>query len=103
ITRCDDNELLLEARELETKLREDGPVGAIAPGDDDEAVTGNLADFQLDLDADDVDEDDGAPTTRTNTLTDRMERASDDLGGDLGIDFKPDDEPTDVRAPSSSS
>ncbi len=26
LTRCDDNELLLEARELETKLREDEPV-----------------------------------------------------------------------------
>ncbi len=28
LTRCDDNELLLEARELEAKLREDGPVAA---------------------------------------------------------------------------
>ena len=96
LTRCDDNELLLEARELETKLREDRPVAAVAL-DDDEAVTGNLDDFQLDLDADDADEDDGAPTTRTNTLSDRVERASDDLGGDLGIDFKPDDEPTVLR------
>ncbi len=100
LTRCDDNELLLEARELETKLREDGPVTEVAPIDD-EAVTGNLDDFQLDLDADDVDEDDGAPTTRTSTLSDRVERASDDLGGDLGIDFKPDDEPTVIRTQTS--
>ena len=103
LTRCDDNDLLLEARELETKLREDGPVAAVAQADDDEAVTGNLDDFQLDLDADDVDEEDGAPTTRTNTPSDRVERASDDLGGDLGIDFKPDDEPTVLRTQASSS
>lgn len=103
LTRCDDNDLLLEARELETKLREGGPVAAVAQADDDEAVTGNLDDFQLDLDADDVDEEDGAPTTRTNTLSDRVERASDDLGGDLGIDFKPDDEPTVLRTQASSS
>ena len=100
LTRCDDNDLLLEARELETKLREGGPVAAVAQADDDEAVTGNLDDFQLDLDADDVDEEDGAPTTRTNTVSDRVERASDDLGGDLGIDFKPDDEPTVPAYPS---
>jgi len=103
ITRCDDNELLLEARELETKLRENGLVAANAAVDDDEAVTGNLDDFQLDLNSDDADEDGGAPTARTKTLSDRAERASDDLGGDLGIDFKPDDEPTVVRAQASSS
>ncbi len=98
LTRCDDNELLLEARELETKMREDSPVAPVAL-DDDEAVTGNLDDFELSLDSDDADLDDAAAptTTRANTLTDRDERVSDDLGGDLGIDFKPDDEPTVVR------
>ncbi len=99
LTRCDDNELLLEARELETKLREDSPVAAVALDDEDEAVTGNLDDFELNLDSDDADTDDATPsaTTHTDTLNDRVERVSDDLGGDLGIDFKPDDEPTVVR------
>lgn len=98
LTRCDDNELLLEARELETKMREDSPVAPVAL-DDDEAVTGNLDDFELNLDSDEVDADDAAAptTTRANTLSDRVEREADDLGGDLGIDFKPDDEPTVVR------
>ena len=102
LTRCDDNELLLEARELEAKLREDGPVAAVVATDDDSGP-GNLDDFQLDLDADDADEDDGAPTARTSVSSERVERASDDLGGDLGIDFKPDDEPTVVRTHPSSS
>ncbi len=102
LTRCDDNELLLEARELETKLREDGPVAAASVATDDDAVSGNLDDFQLDLDADEADEDDGAPSARTSASGERLERASDDLGGDLGIDFKPDDEPTVVRTHSSS-
>jgi len=101
LTRCDDNELLLEARELEAKLRENAPAAAVAATEDD-AVAGNLDDFQLDLDADEADEDDGAPTTRTNVSSERVERASDDLGGDLGIDFKADDEPTMLRTHTSS-
>lgn len=101
LARCDDNELLLEARELEAKLREDRPVAAVGTTEDD-AVSGNLDDFQLDLDADEADEDDGAPATRTNASSERVERASDDLGGDLGIDFKADDEPTVMRSHTSS-
>jgi pilus assembly protein FimV len=92
LARCDDNELLLEARELETKLREDGPVASVSTAADDDPVSGNLDDFQLDLDAEE--EEEAAPTVRASAFS---ERASDDLGGDLGIDFKPDDEPTVMR------
>jgi pilus assembly protein FimV len=102
LTRCDDNELLLEARELETKLREDGPVASVSTADDDSAQ-GNLDDFQLDLnadEADDAEEDGGASATGTGAVSDHAGRASDDLGGDLGIDFKAGDEPTVVRTSS---
>jgi pilus assembly protein FimV len=87
---------LLEARELETKLREDAPVAAPTTGvmkHDAEAAT--LDDFQLDLDADD---DVVTPPKRAALASEQDTQASDDLGGDLGIDFKADDEPTVLRA-----
>ncbi len=89
LERCDDNDLLLEARELETKLREDEPVESSIAS----ATTPTLDDFQLDLDAD----EDDTPTVQSNTFSEATDESSDDLGGDLGIDFKPDDEPTVMR------
>jgi pilus assembly protein FimV len=94
LNRCDDEDLLLEARELEAKLREDAPVAASALSAThvDEAAPATVDDFQLDLDAD----DDVTPPKRSAS-TSPEPRASDDLGGDLGIDFKAGDEPTVVR------
>jgi pilus assembly protein FimV len=99
LARCDDNELLLEARELETKLREDEPVAATVTNTSKAAAatTPTLDDFQLDLDA-----EDDMPTTRSNAFEPREDEASDDLGGDLGIDFKTDDEPTVMRTQAAS-
>ncbi len=98
LARCDDNELLLEARELEAKLREDGPlstaVSSVEPGssatlDDD---------FQLDLEADDDNAADAEhDIDHADAFSEREEVASDDLGGDLGIDFKADEQPTVLR------
>lgn len=101
LARCDDNDLLLEARELETKLREDEPVAAAVTNTSKApaaTTTPTLDDFQLDLDA----EDDDAPATRSNAFAEREDEASDDLGGDLGIDFKADDEPTVMRTQTAS-
>jgi pilus assembly protein FimV len=96
LARCEDNELLLEARELETKLRDDDSVAvATAPN---EAMSTPLDEFQLDLDAD---RDDVPTAGRSRDFPQRSDEASDDLGGDLGIDFKADDEPTVMRAPGS--
>ena len=96
LNRCDDEDLLLEARELEGKLREDAPVTATAtaPATTKVDAPATLDDFQLDLDADD---DKIVPPKRSALAADEPQ-ASDDLGGDLGIDFKTDDEPTVVRA-----
>jgi pilus assembly protein FimV len=107
LTRCDDNELLLEARELEAKLREnDTVVQAVASNEPEPPAT--LDDFQLDLDA----EDDVSPPRRAaDIVADRRtaepepepvreatdDGHSDDLGGDLGIDFKADDDATVLR------
>ena len=97
LNRCDDEDLLLEAREFEAKLREDAPAAgapaaSVAKVDDGPPAT--LDDFELDLDAD----DEVATPPKRSTSTAAEPRASDDLGGDLGIDFKADDEPTVVRA-----
>jgi len=97
LNRCDDEDLLLEARELESKLREEAPVaGAPAATSTKvaEAAPATLDDFQLDLDA----ADDVVAPPKRGALTGAEPRSSDDLGGDLGIDFKADDEPTAVRA-----
>jgi pilus assembly protein FimV len=92
LSRCDDEELLLDARELESKLR-DAPVAPTPAAPRDEAETATLDDFQLDLDAD----DDVVTPPKRSALANDDTRASDDLGGDLGIDFKGDDEPTVMR------
>ena len=96
LARCEDNELLLEARELETKLRDDDSVAvATVP---DKASSTPLDEFQLDLDA----EADDAPSAgRSRDFSTRNDETSDDLGGDLGLDFKADDQPTLMRAPAS--
>jgi len=91
LSRCDDEDLLLEAREYETKLREEQPVGSTS-SEVTEVAPATLDDFELDLDDEPV-----QPTAHLDTFDDD-EPAADDLGGDLGIDFKPDEEPTVVRA-----
>ena len=67
LTRCDDNELLLEARELETKLREDGPVAAVAQPTTTKRSPGISTISSSTSMRTTSDEDDGAPTTRTST------------------------------------
>jgi pilus assembly protein FimV len=85
LARCDDNEILLEARDLETKLREDEPVAVASAPADAEAPAED--EFQLDLD----ETDGAAPPTSVAPV-------AGDLGGDLGIDFKVDDEPAAPRS-----
>ncbi len=99
LTRCDDEDLLLEARELESKLRDGQPIsdGSITPT---EVAETNLDDFQLDLDTQD---ESSEAQTRVQAFDEDDGVAADDLGGDLGIDFKTDDEPTVVRAQAASS
>jgi len=88
LARCDDNELLLEARELESKLREDSGVAVATTSTSHAPET--VDDFELDLDADnDVVVPSDEPEQRN---TERADSASDDLGGDLGIDFRGDDD-----------
>lgn len=95
VARCDDNDMLLEARELEAKFREgEGEdaqgVGAAAgaPGVAQAPATEAIEDFDLDFDTDDAElklDLDREPTPPAR-------QGSDDLGGDLGIDFDPDRE-----------
>jgi pilus assembly protein FimV len=119
LTRCNDNELLLEARELEAKLREDDTVVKAVARDEPQPqppATPTLDEFQLDLDAD---EDISPPQREAERVPERVpERAvdrtpepvreaaddghADDLGGDLGIDFKADDDATVLRSPAAS-
>ncbi len=101
LARCDDNELLLEARELETKLREDGPlpdaVAAVAAEAAETASSATPDDFQLDLEGEDETPRAEFDDDRSDGFAERAETASDDLGGDLGIDFKADAQPTLLR------
>jgi len=97
LNRCDDEDLLLEARELEAKLREEAPVAAASTASStkvDAAAPATIDDFRLDLDAD----DDVVTPPKRSAPGGNEPRSSDDLGGDLGIDFKAGDEPTVVRA-----
>ena len=97
LNRCDDEDLLLEARELEAKLREEAPVAAASTASStkvDDAAPATIDDFRLDLDAD----DDVVTPPKRSAPGGNEPRSSDDLGGDLGIDFKAGDEPTVVRA-----
>jgi len=112
LTRCNDNELLLEARELEAKLREDDTVVKTVARDEPEPAATALDEFQLDLDAD----DDALPPQRAaERAPERVadpafepdreaadDGHSDDLGGDLGIDFKADDDATVLRSTAAS-
>jgi pilus assembly protein FimV len=80
---CEDNEMLLEARELEAKLREAEPSAAPpAPVAAAVAAMTPSEEFDLDLDDDAVARPPAPQPTRS--------KGSDDLGGDLGIDFDPD-------------
>jgi pilus assembly protein FimV len=96
LARCDDNELLLEARELESKLHESGGGDVAATASTSEAPE-PAEDFELDLDVDDQAHDDELPVARA-MAPEAGPGGSDDLGGDLGIDFRgDDDEVTTVR------
>ncbi len=105
LERCNDNELLLEARELEAKLRDDTGATVVAAG---AAPATDLDDFELDLDDGDAAAEiatapESMDTQLTDTLaTDTSAEGSDDLGGDLGIDFNPDDDAPARRSPASS-
>ncbi len=95
VNRCDDDEILLDARELAGKLREEGgATDAKAAADDDLAID----DFDLDLD-----QPDAAPADTSATLDldeDEPNRGrGDELGGDLGLDFDAD---ADAEAPTTS-
>jgi pilus assembly protein FimV len=94
LARCDDNEILLEARDLETKLREDQPVSVEVAAEEPPAPAEE--EFQLDLD--ETDGDASPPKVSTSVAP-----AAGDLGGDLGIDFKVDDEPAAPRPHASAS
>ncbi len=94
LARWDENEILLEARDLETKLREDEPIGVAAAPEQSQALTED--EFQLDLDESD---DDAASAKGSISVA----PAAGDLGGDLGIDFKVDDEPAAPRPAASAS
>ena len=88
---CEDNGMLLEARELEAKLRDAEPAGAPAqPAPTASAAstaTTPSEEFDLDLDDDDVRPHTPPPPAARSAAAGR---GSDDLGGDLGIDFDPD-------------
>ena len=99
VRRTDDEALLLEARALEAKLRNEDSAReraqvVDASGTDD---TRGLDEFSLDLE----DEPDAAPAPREaapRSTVSSSGGAGDELGGDLGIDFNPDKEPTVLRA-----
>ena len=95
LARCDDNEILLEARDLETKLREDEPVSVAHRT----GAAGRLLPRM-----------NFSSTSMRPTATRRRRKyrpasrpAAGDLGGDLGIDFKVDDEPPAPRPHASAS
>jgi len=90
LSRCDDEDLLLEARELEGKLREDAPVAATAtaPATTKVDAPATLDDFQLDLDGDDDKSDDEPTVVRAPTTA---ARAKADLG-DVAVASAEEDE-----------
>lgn len=95
VARCDDNDMLLEARELEAKFREgevsDAPSAISTAGKLGVAqapATETIEDFDLDFDADDA----ALKLDLDQEPTPPARQGSDDLGGDLGIDFDPDRE-----------
>jgi pilus assembly protein FimV len=120
IERCDDNDVLLEARELEARLRdEDSDEEIASTGTTDEGVSGeddgdetilapreeapsSVADdeFSLSLDAepegdtealhDDGFEDVTEALSLSDLQADSEQGHGDELGGDLGMDFDPD-------------
>jgi pilus assembly protein FimV len=93
VERCDDEDMLLEARDLEAKLRESpAAVSAAAPPptpleepepEFDLELEGDDTDVHLELD---LDREESAPSPAAPPAP----RTRDDLGGDLGIDFDPD-------------
>lgn len=104
---CDDDDLLLEARELEARLRDEDSAeemsAAIASADDDENVgrSDEEGGFSLSLEAEEAAS--GATTEEEPvSLADlKTENADgghgDELGGDLGMDFNPEADETVVR------
>lgn len=127
VERCDDDDVLLEARELEATLRDEDSdqeiagTGAMDAGvsgeeDDDQTIlaaadeaasTVGDDDFSLSLDTESSEadteadtealEDVDAPLALSELQADSERGHGDDLGGDLGMDFDPDAEETQVR------
>jgi pilus assembly protein FimV len=92
VDRCDDNDMLLEARELEAKLREGAELDigeqdlASQPDRETARAAQPEEEFDLDFDA-------GEPAIELEPAPAEVKpqrTGSDDLGGDLGIDFDPD-------------
>ena len=97
VERTDDDAVLLEARALEAKLRdEDSARERSTPTADGAASedTRGLDEFSLDLEDEPAAPREPTPRPSANAAG----GAGDELGGDLGIDFDPDREPTMLRA-----
>ncbi|MEZ5557449.1 MAG: FimV/HubP family polar landmark protein [Pseudomonadales bacterium] len=117
VEHCDDEEALLSARELAQQFADSGAESETSEAPAAEPAAGNLdEDDLLEFDTD-QDADAAAAETRLGAAADDFELeldeleslagdgtvvdagSGDQLGGDLGIDFKLDDEPADAREP----
>jgi pilus assembly protein FimV len=103
VERTDDEAILLEARALEAKLRDEDSSAERAPATssaDSSNDPRGLDEFSLDLETDDSDTTvAAAPPVETPARESASSAgAGDELGGDLGIDFDPDKEPTVIRS-----
>lgn len=103
VERCDDNEILLDARELATKLRDEGGAPDAKPAAAAEADELTLDDFDLDLDEPaehEADAEASAPALDLDEV-DADRGRGDELGGDLGLDFDSEARSGQAHSPSS--